>query len=231
MVATPPPLRQNVWKDGGFMEVSQSKSAQSKIGNKEMWARYISNCWFRTFANSRTLSQKLPNYHLPPWLLWHQLCTLRRPITQLSQVSYQVTMLWRHHRTFSPKYMGWQSDCEYMFVSMFVWQSQLSWVGSKAYLSKVCDGKIFSTELWSWGRVDGQYINTHEKIPGISTLIYLWKMWKRLRTDYFSFGATSVGIKGIGNNKRVQKSLVLRCPCCKSQPKKSSLIRFFSSQK
>ena len=77
------PPSDTVGKDGNFMEVSQNKSGQSKIG-KDFGTVRKQFCWFRTFANSRTLSPKLANYHLPPGLLWHHLCTLKRSITPLS---------------------------------------------------------------------------------------------------------------------------------------------------
>ena len=93
-----------------FLKASfaETKLRGIKISLSWAWAKYTV-CWFRTFANSRTVSHNLTNYPM--------ICSILTFVTSVvcsgggwwrspsSQVSSQVTMLWRHHRTLPQKYI------------------------------------------------------------------------------------------------------------------------------
>ena len=145
-----------------FLKASfaETKLQGIKISLSWAWAKYTV-CWFRTFANSRTVSHNLTNYPM--------ICSILTFVTSVvcsggfwwrspsSQVSSQVTMLWRHHRTLPQKYIRPDNMPQSL--------SQCGHIEHQGHLQNPC------TSVWQW--------DVFKRAEGKSTAgRYINQLWK-----------------------------------------------------
>ena len=137
-----------------FLKASfaETKLQGIKISLSWAWAKYTV-CWFRTFANSRTVSHNLTNCSILTFVTSAGCsggCWWRSPS---SQVSSQVTMLWRHHRTLPQKYIRPDN------------KPQCGHIKHQRHLEKPC------TSVWQW--------DVFKRAEGKSTAgRYINQLWK-----------------------------------------------------
>ena len=156
-----------------FLKASfaETKLQGIKISLSWAWAKYTV-CWFRTFANSRTVSHNLTNYPM--------ICSILTFVTSVvcsggfwwrspsSQVSSQVTMLWRHHRTLPQKYIRPDNMPGCVVTS--------SIGGIFKTPARVCGSGMFSKEQRGKVRLVDTSIN-YEKFGG-HDMGYWWSVFK-----------------------------------------------------
>ena len=155
-----------------FLKASfaETKLQGIKISLSWAWAKYTV-CWFRTSANSRTVSHNLTNYPICSILTFVTSvvcsggCWWRSPS---SQVSSQVTMLWRHHRTLPQKYIR-PDNVPGCVVTSSIW-------GIFKAPARVCGSGMFSKEQRGKVRLVDTSIN-YEKFSG-HDMGYWWFSFK-----------------------------------------------------